>query len=107
MTVASFSKKFPDPFSIPSSAGTWPTMIVSARPTMKPLSTGSEITAARNPSRSVPASRATMPTASESPVVNARNVVGLSVRPPTTPAESAAVADIGATIRWRELPNSE
>ena len=44
------------PLSMPNSFGTWPMMIVSARPTMKPLSTGSEMKLARKPSRSSPAS---------------------------------------------------
>ena len=57
----SCSKKSPSPFSTPKSFGTWPTMIVSARPTMKPLSTGSEMKLARKPSRSSPATSATMP----------------------------------------------
>ena len=39
----SCSKKSPSPLSTPNSFGSWPTMIVSARPTMKPLSTGSEM----------------------------------------------------------------
>ena len=57
----SCSKKSPSPFSTPNSFGTWPMMIVSARPTMKPLSTGSEMKLARKPSRSSPATSATMP----------------------------------------------
>ena len=55
-TAQAFSKKLPSPFSTPSSAGTWPMMIVSARPMMKPLSTGSEMNDARKPSRKRPAS---------------------------------------------------
>ena len=39
----------------PNSFGTWPMMIVRARPMMKPLSTGSEMKLARKPSRSSPA----------------------------------------------------
>ena len=42
-------------FSMPNSLGTWPMMIVRARPMMKPLSTGSEMKLARKPSRSRPA----------------------------------------------------
>ena len=57
----SCSKKSPSPFSTPNSFGTWPIMIVSARPMMNPLSTGSEMKLARNPSRSRPASRARTP----------------------------------------------
>jgi hypothetical protein len=36
-------------------------MIVSARPTMNPFSAGSEMSLARNPSRSSPAITATIP----------------------------------------------
>jgi hypothetical protein len=48
ITPHSCSKKLPGVFSTPSSFGTWPMMIVKARPTMKPLSTGSEIKDATN-----------------------------------------------------------
>ena len=48
-------------FLDPSSFGTWPMMIVSARPTMNPLITGSEMKLARNPRRSTPASSAASP----------------------------------------------
>ena len=41
--------------STPNSFGSWPTMIVSASPMMKPLSTGSEMKLARKPRRSSPA----------------------------------------------------
>ena len=50
-----FSKKSPLPFSTPNSLGSWPAMIVSASPMMKPLSTGSEMKLATKPSRSRPA----------------------------------------------------
>ncbi len=46
-------------------------MMVSASPMMKPLSTGAEISEARNPSRSSPAVIATMPVAIASAVVRA------------------------------------
>jgi hypothetical protein len=82
-------------------------MMVSARPTMKPLSTGSEMKLATNPSRSRPAASAI------SPVVRARVTVSTGNRPdfpaatsPTAAADSAAVAAIGPTIRCRELPNT-
>ena len=50
----SCSKKSPSVFSTPSSLGTWPMMIVSARPMMKPLSTGSEMKLARKPEAQQP-----------------------------------------------------
>ena len=82
-------------------------MIVSASPTMKPLSTGSEMKLARNPSRSRPATSAITPTVIASAAVS---TVNLSSRPKaasaTAAADSAAVADIGPTIRCRELPNA-
>jgi hypothetical protein len=103
----SCSKKFPDPFGTPSILGTWPTMMVSASPTMNPLSTGSEIRFARNPSRSTPASTASRP------VVRANVTVRAAYAPaspaaasPTAAAESAAVAAIGPTIRCREVPSA-
>ena len=54
-----------------SSFGSCPTMIVSASPTMKPLSTGSEMKLARKPSRSRPATSASAPTTSASVIVSA------------------------------------
>ena len=51
----SFSKKLPEALSTPNSLGSWPMMMVSARPTMKPFRTGSEMNPARKPSRSRPA----------------------------------------------------
>ena len=82
-------------------------MIVSASPTMKPLITGSEMKLARKPSRSRPAISAASPVAIASAAVIATN----RRRPPATSdatvaAESAAVADIGPTTRWRELPSA-
>src|SRR5215217_2118946 len=49
ITPQACSKKLPGVFSTPSSFGTWPMMIVKARPTIKPLSTGSEMNDARSP----------------------------------------------------------
>ena len=64
------SKKLPLPLSTPSMAGIWPIMMVSASPMMNPLSTGSEMNEARNPSRSSPAAMATSPVASARAVVS-------------------------------------
>ena len=94
-----FSKKLPLPLSTPMRAGTWPIMIVSARPMMKPLSTGSEMNAARKPRRSTPASSAARPVASARPAVRTTNSPASSVIVETTPRDSAAVADIGDTTR--------
>ena len=60
-TCHSCWKKSPVPLPIPSSFGTCPIRIVSASPTMKPFSTGSEMKFARKPSRSTPASSAARP----------------------------------------------
>ena len=107
MTPQACSKKSPSVFSMPSNFGTWPTMIVSARPMMKPFSTGSEMKLARNPRRRIPAARARMPVTIASTPVNARTSSGPPVvRSATAAADSAAVADIGPTTRCRELPNA-
>ena len=82
-------------------------MIVSARPTMNPFSTGSEMKLARNPSRSRPAPSATRPVTTASVAVIVTNAGWPCVATlATAAADSAAVADIGPTIRWRELPSS-
>jgi hypothetical protein len=82
-------------------------MIVKARPTMKPLSTGSEMNDATNPSRS---SAASTPA---SPVQIARAALSATYRPLSPrasgmmiAADNTAVADMGPTIRWRELSSS-
>jgi len=103
----SFSKKLPSPFPTPKAAGTCPMMIVSARPMMKPLSTGSEMNEARNPSRARPAARQRRPVTSATAVVRVTNSASSPLaKTPTTLADRAAVADMGPTIRWRELPNA-
>ena len=82
-------------------------MIVSASPTMKPLITGSEMKFARKPSRRTPASSAEIPVdiASAAVIVMKRSPpTGTSAA--TVAADSAAVADIGPTTSWRELPSA-
>ena len=107
ITPHSCSKKSPSSFSMPNSFGTWPMMMVRARPMMKPLSTGSEMKLARNPRRSSPAPSASTPVIRASTPVNASTSSGPPVvRSATAAADSAAVADIGPTMRWRELPNA-
>lgn len=106
-TSTSFSKKSPEPEETPNSFGTWPMMIVSASPMMKPFRTGSEIRLARKPSRSTPASRAAIPVVIASAAVKAAKFWAWgATRSATVAAESAAVADIGPTIRCLELPKA-
>ena len=64
---------------------------------MNPFSTGSEMKFARKPSRSRPAPSATTPVTIASTGVSPKCGA-------TAAAESAAVADIGPTIRCFELP---
>ena len=52
--VPDLLKKSPPPLGTPNSLGSCPAMIVRASPTMKPLSTGSEMNDARKPSRAQP-----------------------------------------------------
>lgn len=80
-------------------------MIVRARPMMNPLCTGSEMNAARKPSRISPAASATSPVATASPAVRTTtSLSGPTVA--TTPAERAAVADMGRTTRCRDEPTT-
>ena len=74
---------------------------------MKPLSTGSEMKLARKPRRKSPAASAAIPVTIASAAVNV-TYSGLPwvATSATAAADSAAVADIGPTIRWRELPSS-
>lgn len=80
-------------------------MIVSAKPTMNPFSTGSEMKEARNPRRNSPARIPSAPTSSARPAVSAAESASPEM-PATAAPESAAVAAIGPTTRCRELPNS-
>jgi hypothetical protein len=82
-------------------------MMVSARPTMNPLRTGSEMKFATNPSRSNPAVSASTPVVSASVTVRAGNAAeSPAATSATAAADSAAVAAIGPTTRCRELPNA-
>jgi hypothetical protein len=81
--------------------------MMSASPTMKPLITGSEMNDARKPSRSSPPISAARPVAIASPAVIATNFESpTGTIDATVAALSAAVADIGPAIRWRELPSA-
>ena len=74
---------------------------------MKPLSTGSEMKFARKPSRSSPATSATTPVTIASAAVSVTySGCPWVANSATAAADSAAVADIGPTIRCRELPSS-
>lgn len=74
---------------------------------MNPFSTGSEMNDARNPARSAPASRHSTPVTRAVAEVSAQNAAASpGCWAATTPADSAAVADIGPTIRCRELPTA-
>ena len=82
-------------------------MMVNANPMMKPLRTGSEMKLAKNPRRRIPASSAATPVVTASAAVNAaKSWLAGAIRSATVAADRAAVADIGPTIRWRELPSS-
>ena len=92
---------------MPSRAGTWPMMIVRARPMMKPLSTGSEMNEAMKPNLSTPASAQSTPmTSASAAVVEANSASPCCAAPATTLAERAAVPDMVATTRCREDPSS-
>lgn len=103
----SCSKKSPSPLGTPNSFGTWPIMIVSASPMMKPFSTGSEMKLAKKPSRNRPAASASTPVVSASAAVNAAKFSGPPVvRSATAAADRAAVAAMGPVTRCLELPNA-
>ena len=107
ITARACSKKLPEPLSTPSSPGTWPMMIVSASPTMKPLSTGPEMKLARKPRRSAPAISAARPVViASAAVIAAKLPAPGATTSATVAADSAAVADIGPVTRCRELPRA-
>jgi hypothetical protein len=71
------------------------------------LEHGPEMKLARNPSRAIPAASARTSTVMASVAVSAVNSFApAGERSATVAAESAAVAAIGPTTRWRELPNA-
>jgi hypothetical protein len=89
----------------PSSAGTWPTMIVSPRPNMNPACTDAEMNRDTNPTCSTPSTTRTIPTrmaraADSSP----KRVASPMATGATSAAEMAAVAEVGLTTSCRELP---
>ena len=103
----SWLKKSPSPLDTPKSLGTWPIMMVKARPMMNPLSTGSEMKLAMNPSRNRPKRRAITPAVMAKVAVSAAKSPWPAVTTvPTAAAERAAVADIGPTTRCFELPKA-
>lgn len=74
---------------------------------MNPLSTGSEMKFATNPSRSRPAASASTPVVRASATVRVANAPDFpAATSPTAAADSAAVAAIGPTTRCFELPNA-
>jgi len=74
---------------------------------MNPFITGSEMKLARKPRRRSPATRAAIPMVSAIAIVSWTNLsVFWPARSPTAAAESAAVAAIGPTTSWRELPKA-
>ena len=82
-------------------------MIVSARPMIRPLSTGWLMKSARKPRRSRPAISAARPAISASPAVSAANwLPPAGTRSATVAADSAALAAIGPTTSTRELPSA-
>ena len=82
-------------------------MIVSARPMMKPFSTGSEMNDATKPSRTSPASRPTTPVTKARPTVSCvKSAPVRDAMSATAAADSAAVAAIGPTTRCLEDPNA-
>jgi hypothetical protein len=91
----------------PNIFGSWPAMMVRARPMMKPFITGSEMKEARNPNRARPATRARTPvTTARAAVRLTKSDVPLGARSPTMLNDSAADADIEATTRCRDEPNT-
>jgi hypothetical protein len=82
-------------------------MMVSESPMMKPLRTGSEMNAARNPSRRSPATVVATPTHSARATVSGTKASELPpATSPTVAADSAAAAAIGAATRCLELPSA-
>ena len=74
---------------------------------MKPFSTGSEMKLARNPRRNMPAEQRQHPGGDgERGGEGGRVLRAAGGEVATAAADRAAVADIGPTIRCRELPNS-
>ncbi len=90
----------------PSSAGSWPTMIVSPSPNRNPVITGLETKSERPPSRSSPASASTPAATSASAAESAaKRAASPSASGPTAAAESALVAVVALTTSDREDPS--
>ena len=92
---------------MPSRAGIWPTVITTARPMTKPVTTDAARNCDRNPSRAAPATIRMIPTMSASAALRATS------RPrrrapsaTTTDADMIATDELAVTLRWRDVPNS-
>ena len=62
----SFCSALPDVLGKPSTAGSWPTMMVTAMPARKPVTTGTDRKSAIQPMRATPTPMITTPTSSAS-----------------------------------------
>ena len=92
---------------IPRIFGTWPTMIVSATPKMKPVMTDLERKSEMNPSRAIPPARSTSPTRSASAAVSARkSAASPAAMSVTIVAEVIAIVELTVTFTWRLDPNT-
>ena len=90
----------------PRSAGIWPTVIVTARPMTKPVTTDAARNCDRKPRRAAPATTRIAPTMSASAAVSVTNVAGSCEAPiaATTDADRIATDELAVTLRWRDVP---
>ncbi len=92
---------------MPSSAGIWPTVMTTASPMTKPVTTDAARNCDRKPSRAAPATTRMTPTISASAGAQRRRS-GRDLRAamaPTTDADMIAIDELAVTLRWRDVPN--
>ena len=90
---------------MPSRAGIWPTVMVTASPITKPVTTDAARNCERKPSRAAPATRRMTPTIKASPALSGTYALELPAAiATTTDADMIATDELAVTLRWREVP---
>ena len=92
---------------IPSRAGIWPTVIVTASPITKPVTTDAARNCDRKPSRAAPATRRMIPTIRASAALSGTYAAELpAAMATTTDADMIATDELAVTFRWRDVPKT-
>ena len=100
------SRVVPTTGGMPSRPGSWPIVIVMARPMTNPVTTEIARNCDRKPSRAAPATTRMTPTTRARPALRATYDAGSRDEriAPTTEADRIATDELAVTFRWRDVP---